>query len=266
MSNAVTGSDEQRCALRSVALPSEHGGWGLTIEPGLLGILIAPSWAGVCLACAALLAFVIRTPIKLVLVDRRRHRRLARTDLAAKVAAVEGAVLVALIVGSLALADDRWFWIALIPAVPFVAVELWYDVRSRSRRLAPEIAGALAVAFVAPAIVLADGGDPEVALAIWFVLAARIVGSVCHVRTQIARVHDRAVRASTNLIADTVAVGAAVVATLIDRALWPALLCVIGIIAFQAVRRRQSLWPVPVIGVSQMLLGIGLVVVTALAA
>lgn len=30
-------------SLVSVAPPSEHGGWGLTVEPGLLGILVAPS-------------------------------------------------------------------------------------------------------------------------------------------------------------------------------------------------------------------------------
>ncbi|MDX2007394.1 MAG: hypothetical protein SFU83_19325 [Meiothermus sp.] len=31
--------------LRSVALPNEHGGWGFTLEPILLGLLVAPGEA-----------------------------------------------------------------------------------------------------------------------------------------------------------------------------------------------------------------------------
>ena len=67
-----------RAPLRGVALPSEHGGWGLTLEPGLLGLLVAPSVAGACLAVAAVVAFVARTPLKLALVDRRRGRDVGR--------------------------------------------------------------------------------------------------------------------------------------------------------------------------------------------
>ena len=42
---------------RSVAVPSEHGGWGFTLEPGALGAALAPSIAGVLLGVGALLAF-----------------------------------------------------------------------------------------------------------------------------------------------------------------------------------------------------------------
>ena len=54
---------------RTVAIPSEHGGWGLTLEPALLGLLVAWSGAGVCLALAALVGFLARTPLKLAMVD-----------------------------------------------------------------------------------------------------------------------------------------------------------------------------------------------------
>ena len=78
-----------RAAWRSVAIPDEHGGWGLTAEPVLLGLLVAPSWPGVLLAVAAFVAFMVRSPLKVVLVDRWRRRRLPRTRLAARIAAVE---------------------------------------------------------------------------------------------------------------------------------------------------------------------------------
>ena len=42
-----------RPAWRVVALPDEHGGWGLTAEPVLLGLLVAPSWAGLAIGAAA---------------------------------------------------------------------------------------------------------------------------------------------------------------------------------------------------------------------
>jgi hypothetical protein len=38
-----SGPGGERSRLRSVALPSEHGGWGLTLEPAVLGLLVAPS-------------------------------------------------------------------------------------------------------------------------------------------------------------------------------------------------------------------------------
>jgi hypothetical protein len=72
-----------------VALPSEHGGWSLTLEPVALGLLVAPSWPGLALGAAALVAFVARTPLKVVLVDRWRHRWLARTRLASLQATAE---------------------------------------------------------------------------------------------------------------------------------------------------------------------------------
>ena len=58
-----------RSEFRSVALPSEHGGWGLTAEPALVGLIVAPSAAGACLAGAALTAFLVRTPLKVAAVE-----------------------------------------------------------------------------------------------------------------------------------------------------------------------------------------------------
>ena len=88
--SAARTTPRPRSLVRSVAVPSEHGGWGLTLEPGLLGLLVAPSAAGALLAIAALIAFVSRTPLKVVLVDRWRGRRLERTVIAARVVLITG--------------------------------------------------------------------------------------------------------------------------------------------------------------------------------
>ena len=76
---------KQRSPLRTVALPSEHGGWGLTLEPVLLGLLVAHSVSALCIGLAAVLAFLARTPLKLAVVDARRGRTLERTRMARKV-------------------------------------------------------------------------------------------------------------------------------------------------------------------------------------
>ena len=56
-SEVETMTDAQRVRLRSIALPTEHGGWGFTLEPILLGLLVAPTWAGFGLAVATAIGF-----------------------------------------------------------------------------------------------------------------------------------------------------------------------------------------------------------------
>jgi len=102
-------SDRSRSTWRAVAVPAEHGGWGLTLEPVLLGMIVAPSGAGVALGCAALVAFVCRTPFKVAAVDRRRGRQLHRTVVAERFAAIELLTLAALLVVALQIASGP-FW------------------------------------------------------------------------------------------------------------------------------------------------------------
>jgi len=253
----------ERPMLRAVALPTEHGGWGLTLEPGLLGLLVAPSVAGLCLAGAALVAFVARTPLKLALVDRHRGRSLPRTRLARQVASVELAVLALLVVGAVALADHP-FWAPLVVATPLILVELWFDVRSRGRRLVPELAGAAGVCSVAAMIVLADGGGRGLAAGVWAVLVARLVTSIPHVRAQIGRLHGRAAPRLGSLIADGVALLTAGLAVGLDRDLAAGSVAIVAVVVIQRITARGPVPRPAVIGIRQMTMGFGVVVVTAL--
>ena len=74
--------------LKSVALPTEHGGWGFTLEPLLLGLLLSPGLPTLGLFLLGLLGFLARHPLKLLYQDLRRGKRYPRTDLALKVAGV----------------------------------------------------------------------------------------------------------------------------------------------------------------------------------
>jgi hypothetical protein len=252
-----------RSPLRSIALPAEHGGWGLTLEPAVLGLLLAPSAAGWCIAAGAMVAFLVRTPAKLVAVDRRRGRRLERTRLAERVAAGELVILALLAAGALRLGEPG-FWMPGLAALPLVVVEGWFEVRSRGRRLIPELAGAIGVGSVAAMVVLADGQPGRLAAGVWLVLAARVTTSIPHVRAQIARLHQRRPQAHAALAGDLAAVAFAAGAVALDRDLAAGGAAILVVIVLQRIASRRTVPRAVVIGAQQTALGIGVVAATAI--
>jgi hypothetical protein len=262
--SAAPRAAETRPTWRAVAIPSEHGGWGLTAEPILLGLLLAFSWAGLLIGVAAMLCFLARTPIKLAVVDHRRERELERSVLARRVGAIEAVAIV--FFGVLALAGAGWQWLVPVAvALPLFAVELRFDVRSRGRRLVPELCGAVGMGGVAAAIVVADGGGARLAAAAWMILGARSIGAIPFIRTQILRLHRGPVSTRSSDLFQVLAILVAAVAALIE----PGVL--VGSVAVLAIAGLHLLWvrrsPVPpakVLGVRQMALGFTLVAVTAI--
>jgi len=244
-------------------MPSEHGGWGLTIEPGLLGLLVAPSWAGLCLALAAVTAFLARTPVKLVLVDLHRDRRLPRTRLAARVALAE--VVIIAVLGAIAVltATDNGWWLPLLVAAPLLAIELWFDMRSRSRRLLPELAGAVAIAAVAASVTIAGGETGRLALGVWAILGARALTSIPHVRNQIMKLHHRPTTALSTIGGDVGAIVVATMAVILDTRLAAGAGAIAAVIVFQRISERLPAKPPKVVGIRQMVIGFAVVAVTA---
>ncbi len=259
----IAPGPERRSVLRAVAVPTEHGGWGLTAEPAVLGLWIAPGTAGVCLALAALVAFVVRTPLRVALADAHRHRRLPRTVLARRVAAVELAVLSALAVGAVVLSEGPFWWF-VVAAAPLVALELWFDARSRSRRLLPELAGVVGISAVAAMIVIADGEPWRLALGAWLVLAARGITSVPYVRAQVARLHDRPPDGPPLVVTDLAAVAVAAAAVAAEAQLLLGAAMIPVVVVAQRVLDRGPLPRAAVLGARQVCIGATVVVVTAL--
>lgn len=267
---AAGGRPEVRAPIRSVALPSEHGGWGLTLEPCLLGLLIRPSVPGLLLGLATFTAFLWRTPAKLLVVDLRRHRMLHRTRLAAALTIVEGVLIAGLVVAAIATANPSFAWWApLLAAVPFVAIEANYEVRSRGRRLVPELAGAVAVSAITPAIVGLGGGSARVGVAAGLLIVARAVASIPWVRDQVMALHGRSTDEARRYRAAQWALVIAVAAVTISPAAWLGAVWVAAIIALQRSWQRSFATVDPpitakVIGMRQMGLGLMVVATTAL--
>jgi len=254
-----------RSALKAVSLPTEHGGWGLIVEPGLLGLLVAPSVAGAALAVAGVLAFLLRTPLKLVGIDRRRGRRLPRTRLAGRVAAVEGVLVLLLAALALTSAGPAWL-VPVAGAAPFVAVELWFGVRSRGRRLVPELCGAIGTGSLAAAVAVAGGAPTRVAVVLWLLLAARSLAAIPYVRTQVQRLHRRGgatPRPFGSDMAQAAGVVVAAVAVVVEPAAAPGAAAVAAAAVLRLVAVRRPPVPAVRLGALESAFGVAVVVATA---
>jgi hypothetical protein len=252
----------RRSTLRSVALPTEHGGWGLTFESAVLGLAVRWSAAGVCLAVAAFLAFLARTPLKVVLVDLRRHRDLPRTRLARLVLVAEVGAMASLVAAAVALSPSA-FWAPAVLIGPLATVELSFDMRSRSRRLIPELAGAVGIGGVVAVITLAGGSDLPLAAACWMILAARSVSAIVTVRNVVGSLHGHPRHPDQVLLADLAALATLGAAVAIEPAVAVGAIAVLTAIGIQRLQDRRPAPRAVVIGVRQTLLGLVVVVATA---
>lgn len=176
--------------LKTVAVPVEHGGWSLLLQPIVLGLFLAPSIAGIFLALAALGAFLGRHPFKMVASDRLRRRQSSRTPFAMR--------FVILYVGSaiifIALALNTAGTALLLPlviATPFAVLQLYFDSTRRSRALIPELAGAISTGAMATAIALSGGWPRSMAFVLWLILTAQTIPTIIYVRARLALLHGR---------------------------------------------------------------------------
>ncbi|HEX7706325.1 MAG TPA: YwiC-like family protein [Thermoanaerobaculia bacterium] len=218
-----------RPALRPLALPTEHGGWGFLFEPIVVGLAIAPSWGGILLALAFCFGFLTRQPLKLALQDLLRRKAYPRTRWCWLLAAGYATAGFA----ALALAVIVSGWIVLVPiaiVAPLGMTQIAFDARNRSRVLLPELGAAIAMTSSAAAIAIAGGFRLLPAIAISGILVARAIPAILHVRTLIQRKHGRASSGWASITSHAVAVGAValssqpliigVFALLFARAVW----------------------------------------------
>lgn len=252
-------------------MPAEHGGWGLTLEPGILGLLLAPSAAALLLAVAALAAFLVRTPLRPLLIGRHRGNArprsvtgVARVRLARAVAAVEMALLAVALLGTALLAADPLWWLPGLVAAPLFVVALWFDMRSLSRHLVPEVVGSVAIASVAAMGALAGGSAWTVAVGAWLILCARICSSIPHVRAQIDRIRGRGWSAGPTLIGDLAALGVALAAVLLEPGYAMGAAAIAGLVIFQRITLVRPPRRAAVLGGRQMVLGFAVVGAAAL--
>jgi YwiC-like protein len=173
----------QPVRLRSVALPVEHGGWGMLGEPIVLGLLVAPSAPALGVGLAAAFAFLARHPMKLAIADWRQGRRTARRLAAARFAWLY-AGLAAACLALAARAPAGWWW-PLALAAPLALVQLLHDVRNKGRQLLPELGGGIALGSIVSAELLASGWSLAASLAAWAIVAVKAAAAILYVRARL---------------------------------------------------------------------------------
>jgi len=219
--------------LRVVALPAEHGSWALVLEPIVLGLLLAPSRLGLCIALGSFACFLTRHPLKVVFGDRRRPHKLRRTALAGRLAIFYALVAASFFAVSMLFAQKR-FLIPLLFALPFMLVQLAYDARGYGRKLLPELAGAIGVGAITTAIMIAARWPNSTAYALWFVVACRNAPTILYLRTRLSgrrEEHTRAVNLVVLLVQLTALASVGVLA-------WWRLVPALAVVAFSVLALR----------------------------
>ena len=176
---------------RSVALPTEHGGWGFISEPILLGLLLAPSWGGLVLSFAALAVFLLRQPLRIYLKDVRNGRRVPRTIVARQFVLLYAAIALAAFAAVSLFLPALDVLLPLVLALPFVMMQIAADAKNRSRSLFAELAGASATGAITSTIVLMHEWSLPLALGLWLALAVKSITAVLYVRARLRLEHGK---------------------------------------------------------------------------
>lgn len=180
----------RRPALRPLALPTEHGGWGFLFEPVVLALAVRPSWDGALVALAFIFGFLTRQPLRLALQDALRGRSYPRT----RWCWAFTIVYASLALTALGFAIAHATFAVLIPlglVAPLGLVQILHDAHNRSRLLLPELAGATAMCSSAAAIAIAGNMRLIPAFALSAIILARTIPSIVYVRTLLQRAHGR---------------------------------------------------------------------------
>jgi len=166
--------------LRSL-LPAEHGSWFMLGFPMVLGGLLRPSLAGVCLGLAALALFLGRPALRRLLNQQKDPAQLRALVLLGGIAGAFG-ILTFLLSGFR-------FLIPLACVAPLALFALRADVERAVRTLTVELAAQASFSGLAAAMVVAGGGTMSQAGRAW--LFATLVGgaNLVHVRRFLGYAH-----------------------------------------------------------------------------
>ncbi len=155
-------------------LPPEHGSWFMLGFPLVLGLLLSPGWAALCLGLAALACFLARPPLRRVLTGRPEPAQLRALLLAVGLAGGFGVL-------ALVLAGLR-FLIPLACVAPLILLALWADQQRTVRSLAVEVAAQGAFAGLAAAMLVAGGRPWLEAARAWLFVTLVGGANLAHVR------------------------------------------------------------------------------------
>ncbi len=187
----------RRLFRKSLVIPAEHGAWSWLLVPFGVGVAVAGQVGlpGILTLVGGLCAFLMRQPAAAWL--RARRGRASRADEPPAAAWTIGLGLAAALclAGLLALGRSALLWLL----APALAVLLVYLAATRSGRAGMrtawmELSGAVALALMAPAALIAASGRLDaLAWVLWGLMGLHNALGVMYVRLRLADSHHRAV-------------------------------------------------------------------------
>ena len=203
-------SKPRRVNLKRLALPHEHGSWSILLEPLIGGIAVAWSTASPFIALLFIGGFFAHQPLRVCLTDLWNRRRMPHTTAALLLAICFVTAAALGLAGTYVMASFSSL-VPLFAAAPLALLQLGYDRVGKSRRLMPEIAGAVALSTSAAIAAHAAGWPPERALALSGVFALRLVPSLLYVRTRLLLEKRKASTVRLPIFAHVLALGAVMI-------------------------------------------------------
>ena len=175
---------KSRVPVKSIVLPVEHGAWGFLFEPLLAGLLIVPTLGASALSIFVIGAFLSRQPLKFVIGDLTKKKRLPRTEVAIRYAAIFcGISLLGFSLSAFTVSVQSY--IPFILSVPIVIYLLIQDAARKSREMLSELLAAAVLAASISSLAIAGGLGYTLAAALWLTMLARLIPSVLYVRSRL---------------------------------------------------------------------------------
>lgn len=184
MPNVRPVASAARINIKQISLPTEHGSWGFLFEPIVVALAIGPSVSGFAIAVMTIGAFLVRQPLKVLIIDRLGQKNNARARAAIKFLLLFSAVSAAGFVSTLYLTGIKPLF-PFILVLPFAAVQIYFDGSRKSRGLLPELLGGVSISSSSAAIMLAGGASVFAAAAIWILMIARLIPSIIYIRNRL---------------------------------------------------------------------------------
>ena len=156
----------------------------MLFEPLVAASVVAFSISALWIALAVIAAFLIRQPLKVLLITRKANRTMPQTAAARKFLTYYS-VIFAIGAAAALISSDYNILTPLAVAGPLALVPVYFDSIGKSRALAPEIAGTVAITSSAAVIALAGGWSLAAAMVLWLLLMCRWIPSILYVRTRL---------------------------------------------------------------------------------
>jgi hypothetical protein len=125
------------------------------------------------------------------------------------------------------------------------------------------LAGSIGIGSMATAIALADGAPARAAWGLWVVVGARSLAAIPYVRSQILRTRSHAGPTWHSDLAQVSAVVVAGVGWRVDLIPFAAWMAIVVLAVFDLAAVRMPPRPAVAIGIQQTIVGLGVIVATA---